>query len=114
MKEQNRRQTLPSSRREDGIGFSTIFLSVAYTLLGFLVAFAVRLAAASDASSVAELPDGVASWHVFVFVAAILLAVGAIVRIVDVRMFYELFLGVTLFLGVWVYAWTVMPWRCRS
>lgn len=97
--------------RNTRTGFPVLFLAGTYVLLGFLVAFAVRSAAASDAPPTTALPDGVASWQVFVFVAAILLLAGIVVRILNVRAFYELLLGVTLFLGVWVYAWAVMPWE---
>jgi presenilin-like A22 family membrane protease len=75
------------------------------------VIFAVRRLISVPSFTPSTIPAGIITWQFFVLVAAFLLLIGFIVRVLNVRVFYELLLGVTLFLGVWVFMWFILPWE---
>jgi hypothetical protein len=50
-----------------------------------------------------------APWQTLTVLTACLLVVALIIRTVQARIAWELLLGITLFLGVWVYLWALLP-----
>ncbi|MBD3251496.1 hypothetical protein GF380_03505 [Candidatus Uhrbacteria bacterium] len=80
-------------------------------MLSILVIYAVRTILTGPVTMPATIPAGVITWQVFAFIAAGLLLVGFVIRAFNTRIFFELLIGITLFLGVWVYAWSILPWE---
>lgn len=95
----------------NGIPFSILWILCSYAILSILASFAVRRLISVPSYTPSTIPAGIITWQFFVLVAAFLLLIGFIIRKLNVRLFYELLLGVTLFLGVWVFMWFVLPWE---
>lgn len=91
--------------------FPLVCLVGAYALLSALVIAAVRYAAVADIQVPSQLPQGIATWQAFVAILGFLLIIALLVRFISVRAFLDVLLSVTLFLGVWVYAWAILPWE---
>jgi presenilin-like A22 family membrane protease len=91
--------------------FPVFWVLGSYLFLSLLVTFAIRKYASDPILTPSFVPDGIVTWQAFVFVAAVFLLAGFILRKLNVRLFYELLLGVTLFLGVWVFMWFILPWE---
>jgi presenilin-like A22 family membrane protease len=95
----------------NGKPFPILWMTGSYLVLSLLVTFAVRRLVATSAFTPSTVPAGIVTWQVFVAAAAFLLLIGFVLRKLNVRLFYELLLGVTLFLGVWVFMWFILPWE---
>jgi len=95
----------------NGIPFSIFWILGSYAILSLLASFAVRRLISVPSYTPSTIPAGIITWQFFVLVAGFLLLIGFIIRKLNVRLFYELLLGVTLFLGVWVFMWFVLPWE---
>jgi presenilin-like A22 family membrane protease len=97
--------------RADRARFSSYWVMGSYAILVFLAILAIRTYASNSIMTPSSVPDGIVTWQLFVFIAAVLLLAGFVIRRINVRIFYELLLGVTLFLGVWVFMWFILPWE---
>ena len=83
------------------------FLVGSYAVLCSLVILAMRIASKRDASSTPIPAEMLGPWQGLAFLAAAILLGAIMIRQVKARVAWELILGVTLFLGVWFYAWIV-------
>ncbi len=50
------------------------------------------------------------TWQLFLGTAGVLALLGLLIRLLNARAFFEIFLGAALFLGTWSLAWFLIPW----
>ncbi len=79
-------------------------------LLSILIAISVRHAATSGQQMPSQIPMSLSIWQsYFLFVSAILV-VFLVTRFIHVSGFVAALFGAALFLGSWVYCWSIFPW----
>ncbi|OGL73567.1 hypothetical protein A3E39_00450 [Candidatus Uhrbacteria bacterium RIFCSPHIGHO2_12_FULL_60_25] len=85
------------------------FFVASYAILSALVTVAVRTVRDRPTVGSIGLPEELVTWQWFSFVIAGALVVTILMRTFRARLAWELLLGVALFLGVWFYAWLLLP-----
>lgn len=88
---------------------SVIFLVGSYAMLAVLIIGAVIVARQRPVTGTIGLPAELVTWQWFAFIVAAALIVTILMRTFRARLAWELLLGVAIFLGVWFYAWLVLP-----
>lgn len=79
-------------------------------LLAILITISVRHAAMSGQMMPSQAPAELTVWQSFFFLMSALLVVFLIFRFIKVSGFISALFGVALFLGAWVYCWSILPW----
>jgi len=89
--------------------FPALFLGVCEATVCGLAILAVR-SLATHATGIRSVDAAIlVPWQALAMLMAAALVVALIVRSVKARTAWELLLGITLFLGVWVYLWHLLP-----
>jgi hypothetical protein len=90
--------------------FGAVFVACSYAILIALTVLGVKAASVrSVASSSTTLPAELVPWQALVLLIAGGIVVFLLIRRMHARMAWELLLGLTLFLGIWFYAWLLFP-----
>jgi hypothetical protein len=92
--------------------FRALWTAFAYAVLSTLATLAVRLVLSAPTLPLtpSTMPDGIMTWQLFLGIAGALAFLGLIIRVVNARAFVGILFGAALFLGVWAFAWFVLPW----
>jgi hypothetical protein len=92
--------------------FRTLWMTLSFAAISALAIVAVRrvLSAPTLPLTPSTMPDGIVTWQLFLGVAGALAVAGLIIRVVNARAFIEILFGAALFLGVWAFAWFILPW----
>ena len=88
---------------------SLVFIVLSYAILATLVVLAVTVARGRPMTDTLGLPEELVAWQAFAIIIAAALVVSIMMRKLKARVVWELVLGVALFLGVWFYAWLLLP-----
>lgn len=93
--------------RQLGVPLSLWLVPAAFALLGALIAiplFGITLGAGT-----APFPEQLGVWQFFVLCIAAILMTAFLLRKIRLRAMWEALLTGTVFLGIWVYAWLLLP-----
>ncbi len=92
--------------------FRALWTALSYAVLSALVMLAVRrvLSAPTLPLTPSTMPAGIVTWQLFLGIVGALALAGFIIRVVNARAFIAVLFGAALFLGVWAFAWFILPW----
>lgn len=78
--------------------------------LAFLVAFSMRHAAMSTLQTPLAVPLTLTIWQDFLMAGSLILLLFLLIRVLRFSSFLSALFAVALFLGAWVYCWSIFPW----
>lgn len=79
-------------------------------LLAVFIAISVRHAATSGQQVPSQIPMALSVWQTFFLFISAVLVVFLVTRFIHVSGFVAALFGAALFLGAWVYCWSIFPW----
>lgn len=80
-------------------------------VLSALIVVAVRHAALSNQQLPSQVPMSITAWQGFLFFVTALLVFFLMIRFIRTSGFVAALFGAALFLGAWVYCWSIFPWE---
>jgi presenilin-like A22 family membrane protease len=80
-------------------------------LLFVFVILSVRHAAISGRQMPSDVPLSLSVWQGFFIVVTLFLLTAIVIRVIRLPAFIAALFGAALFLGVWVYCWSLFPWE---
>jgi hypothetical protein len=80
-------------------------------LLSIFIAISIRHAALSELGTPLAVPVTLTIWQNFLMITALILVLFFMTRLLRFSGFLSALFAVALFLGAWVYCWSVLPWE---